>query len=187
MKKVYILFLTILLGIFSFSLGNAAVLFQDNFNDGDYDGWTHIRSVNGTLYLGDWTVTTEGYLQCIPSGDAQNLQLDLPTLPESYVVEFDTRTLVDGGGASLIGFYVHWDTWDNRVEVGYRPGRVYIRQYVDGSSVGVLFADPAPEPDPSEWHHFKFGKKGAICSLYIDGFAYFRHSKSFSRGTGSDG
>jgi hypothetical protein len=55
---------------------------------------------------------------------------------------------------------------------------------VGGGTTGVLFANPAPEPDPYEWHHFKFVKDGSFCSLYIDGslVVYYKINVSVTGG-----
>jgi hypothetical protein len=148
--------------------GNAEVLFQDDFNDGNYDGWTHILGVDGPIEPEAWSVQN-GHLQCISSNSAQNALVEGLDLPASFSVELETTTFVDGQGFSLIGFYVHWDGWDNRVEIGYRPGRIYIKQVVDGVHYSQYFAQDLPPIDPTAWNKFRLEKDGTLCSLYLDG------------------
>ena len=146
MKRTFIILLAFVF-LVPVASGNAEVLFEDNFDDGDYAGWTHILGADGPIEPGAWTVQ-DGHLQSISSSSAQNVLVDNLDLPASFFVELETTTLTDGGGASLIGFYVHWDGWDNRVEIGYRPGRIYIKQVVDGVHYSQHFAQDLPEIDP---------------------------------------
>ncbi|MFC1578033.1 hypothetical protein ACFL36_03370 [Thermodesulfobacteriota bacterium] len=150
------------------SVGNAEILYQHNFNDENLSDWTYINSSSGTK-CGYWTII-EGNLQVsMTSCDAQNFRLDTLILPDSYIIEFDTRTIIDGASASLIGFYNHWSNWDNWVGNGYSPGRFYIREKARGGIRQGFFAYPFADADKFKWHHFKYIKDGDWSSLYYDG------------------
>jgi len=178
MRKVLILLGTLLLVLSTIGVGDALVLFQDNFNDGNYNGWTPVPDNGGNLSPGAWTVEN-GILQCIPSSIqgnspvAQNILLNNVVLPNSYVLEFDYRTVFDGGGASLMAFYTQWFGWTptaTMLSQGYRPGRIYINETVN--SIGYLDyyvygQDAAGSIDPGLWHHFKYVQDGTEVSLYF--------------------
>jgi hypothetical protein len=163
MKKVFIILLALVF-LVPVASGNAEILFQDDFDDGDYAGWTHIDATVPDA----WTVTPEGYLQRSLSGAAQYLQLDAPTLPESYVLEFDTRTLDDGGGLSLIAWYTHFTDWCNQLAHGYNVGRTYINETLGCSWELNEYFNAPTEIAIDEWHHIKYVKDGTSVSLYFD-------------------
>ncbi len=168
MTRLTIVFLSMFLIIVPFSLVNAEILFQDDFDDGDYAGWTHIAGAYGDFIHGAWTVTPEGYLQRSLPGAAQDLRLDGFILPESFILEFNTKTLVDGGGASLIAWYTHFTAWDNQLAHGYNVGRTYINETLPG---GFSWTDMYSAPTGvaiDEWHHIKYVKDGSSVSLYFD-------------------
>jgi hypothetical protein len=166
MKKPFIILL-VLVFLCPVASGNAEVLFEDDFDDGDYVGWTHILGAGGGIEPEAWTVQN-GHLQCIASSSAQNVRADNLDVPTSFIFEFETRSIVDGGGWSLIGVYLHWDGWANRVEIGYRPGRIYIKQVVNNVGYNSQFAQDLPEIDPTQWHKFRLEREDTLCSLYLD-------------------
>lgn len=168
MKKIVSLVIVSIFLLASVSVNYADVLFQDDFNDGNYDGWIHIVGAYGDFIPGAWTVTPEGYLQRSLPGAAQDLRLDGFILPESFILEFDTRTLLDGGGASLIAWYTHFTAWDNQLAHGYNVGRTYINETLPG---GFSWTDTYGAPTGvaiDEWHHIKYVKDGSSVSLYFD-------------------
>ena len=168
MKKIMIIFLVIVF-LVPVTSGNAEILFQENFDDGNYDGWIHIVGAYGHYYPGSWTVTPEGYLQCEPPGAAQDLQLDAFTLPESFVLEFDMRSLIDGGGASLTAWYTHFTDWYNQLAHGYRPGRTYINETLPSIPSWTKTYNAPTGVVIEDWHHIKYIKDGTSVSLYFDG------------------
>ena len=164
MKKKLSAILGFIIIFGSATLGHSTILYLNNFNDGNISAWTHIDSFNGTN-CGNWNVI-DGILQVsILSCDAQNFKLDTLILPDSYIIEFDTRTIIEGASSSLIGFYTHWSNWSYWVGHGYRPGRFYIQEYQSSSYEVYEFA----EANGYLWHHFKYIKNADSSSLYYDG------------------
>ena len=103
-----------------------------------------------------------------------NLRLDSLILPDSYVVQFKTRTF-DLQGVSGVGIYANWSTWDNWVGIAYKPGRFYINEYINGYVGQHYVLDVHSDADPTEWHQLKFIKDGLNCRLYFDGDLIFSY------------
>jgi len=182
MRKICTIFIGLILVLGSVSAGNADVLFHDSFNDGDFAGWSQIQNFYGTDTLWPWSVewsptfALNARLQCTNTLVPTVILLDSPPLPRDFVLELNTRTLVDGGGASLIAFYIHWFDWNNWIGIGYRPGRFYIEQWVDGIKRERFLEDEfAAAADPYAWHHLKLIKDKTFCRLYFDGALIISH------------
>jgi len=165
MKNLFTFVVGVFLFILAVSEGQAHLLYQKNFDDGNIDDWTHIISFDGTK-LGTWSVVDEALQISIPlGGDAQNIQLNSLILPESFIVEFDTRTVFDGGSVNLVAAYTHWFNWNNWIGYHYRPGRFLI----NGSQIENIPISPAASgANPYEWHHIKIIQDDSLCSLYFD-------------------
>ena len=169
MKKTITLALGICLICFSASLSSAEILYQTNFDNGNLNGWTHIPEFYFGLTDGEWSITN-GALQVYSPSWAQCIRLDTLSLPDSYIIEFDTKTVVDAGSASLIGFYTHWSTWSNWIGHGYRPGRFNVSEWYLGNRVDrLLITDVKSDIDPYQWHHIKYIKDGDTKRYYFDG------------------
>jgi len=180
MKKTLIILLTLAF-LMPLALGNAEVLLQDDFNDGDYSGWTHIVSADQGTLNGEWTiqeVNGNKVLQGVSWGDAQDIQLDNFQVPQSFILEFDTKMIYEGTGASLVGWYTHrLENWTSWIGHGYKPGRFYIDQVVNGSYVSTpdnYFYFPS-EVDPTEWHHIEYIEEGTKCTLKFDGYPVYEN------------
>jgi hypothetical protein len=176
-RKMFLIVSVFTLSLFFAANLQAGVLFQDDFSDGNLDEWTHIVPYNGDRE-GTWSIVEDVLQIEIPAGTpAQSLLLETLELPDSYTIEFDTRTIIDGGGASIIGFYTHWSNWSNWVGHGYRPGRFYITETVNSSRVEwFLLTGIQSEADKYQWHHFKYVKDGEQNLLYFDDILIYDHT-----------
>jgi hypothetical protein len=155
----------------SASLGHALVLYQNNFDNMDLTEWRHITSRNPYGVTGSWSVQS-GVLQF--TRDTMNPQvgsflLQTVTLPESYIVEYDVRSVVLGLGASHTANYTHWLNWSYWVGHGYRSDRTYINAngYRFPSLQGF---NPLQYglTDSTNWHRMRYVEDSTTYSLFID-------------------
>jgi len=158
------------------------ILFQDNFDDGNLDGWTPIPdSFNNTN--GTWSTVDVGgnvvlQFDVDPNLDAGFLKLNDFGLPASFVLEFDAVTLAnDNAGHTYIAAYMHFFDHDNHLVGGFRQGLGLDHLILIEEIGGVRF--PGPDhpnklvflpfsEDEFEWHHHKYVKDGNRVSFYFD-------------------
>ena len=160
MKKPSLIFLAVLLIVAVYSSANAYILYETNFDDGNLADWTN------PIEPGPWTVQ-DGALTADLRTVGGIIQLTGITLPDSFMLEFDIRTLLlqedVSANTSYFAIYTHFFynlNLDLLLGHGYRQNRIYIDGY-------YFFEDFTK--NPSEWHHMKFVEDGVQHSLYFDG------------------
>ena len=147
MRKIIIAIMSLCLALGFFSLANARVVYQTDFEDGGIDGWTPMGGI--------WTVE-DGALQIDTRGNgAAEIMLNAVTLPQSFILEFDVKTVVDGGGASLTAFYTHWQDWSTAISHHCRTGRFGINETVNNSWVFDQWFSVGTDINPFLWQHSK--------------------------------
>lgn len=139
------------------------VLFRDDFNDGDLDGWT---PVEGDIF---WSVV-DGVLHCT-DGAFPRILADETMGYTHYVFEADARLTSGQGYALLFRATDH----DNFYSFQYDPGigdKLRLCQFA-----GLYnYTDVAPMVDytiDSQWHHLKVVVIGDHIRCYIDGNKVF--------------
>ncbi len=151
------------------------ILFSDNFDDGNFDGWTPV--------LGDtsWSVTSTGVLHTDGTIIYPRILADSTMSFTDYIFEADARLLVEipdwGGCALLFRAEDHDRFYSFQYDPGLPPSGVRLRL---SRFVGWIdYYDPAANvscPVPTElgkWHHLKVEVVGPHIRCYIDGIKVF--------------
>jgi len=94
-------------------------------------------------------------------------------LPQSFVLEFDVKTILDGGGYSLVAFYTHWiespEVSVSALSHHCRPGRFIINETLDGVWVFDQLFEVGASIDPFVWQHTKLVKDDLNVSFEYGG------------------
>ena len=166
----------VLLSAFS---AHALVLLEDNFNDGNLDGWTHIPSAVGDD-AGEWSVVDVNGNPALKFGSAPGasfLLADGLVMPESFILEFDAVTLLNTSAMDYIAAYMHFHDHDTHLVGGFRqnfPSDVLILiEEIDnhrypGPNHPNKLVFQSFQADESQWHNHKYVKEGSLVSFYFD-------------------
>ena len=142
-------------------MGYGDVLYENNFENGNLNDW-----VTPWPGLGNWTIV-DGTLQSSTGPQYIALQAFFPLPDYPFVVEFDTKTIVDGlHPTCVMGFYLPWANH-------YRPGNFevwnnWMRLTDIGDCVEYKQTLAMPGADPSVWHHFKIIRGEDQYAVYYD-------------------
>lgn len=160
MKKICIIFTALFMVICIAAMGYSEVLYETDFEDGDLNDW-------GIFDPGRYNwIIVDGTLQNSDT-PAQYITLQAISLPDTFVVQFDTRTLVDGGEYCVLSFYIPWANH-------YRPGNFEVwnngmRLADIGYCVDYKQTPAMSGANPSDWHHFKIIREEDRYAVYYDG------------------
>lgn len=180
MKKLFLLVgLGLVLG--SAGLASAGVLFEDDFEDGNLDGWSVIANPADNV-VGSWSVENgSAQFHRDPSLEGGGcLMADGLWMPDSYTLEFDARmvTVSTTPGSDHLIAYMNFADWDNYLDGCFRqnpPGYDHlifveeingVRQPGQTSSYLVFLPFST---DEFQWHHHKYVRDGDSVSFYFDG------------------
>jgi len=150
------------------------ILFSDDFDDGNYDGWTPV--IDDT----SWSVTSTGVLYNDGTKSVPRILAD-STMPfKDYIFEADARCLSPLGCALIFRAEDYNNLYSFQLDSGLQPGEWCLRlsrfsrftwpaEYYD-------LAPHVPCPVPTnygKWHHLKVEVGGAHIKCYIDGIMVF--------------
>jgi hypothetical protein len=176
------IFLILMLGIMP-STTNAALVWEDNFDDGNYDGWS-ITGVNGSITHGytevDGNFTADyGYLEALgpywnhaqhPSLVANgtwSFDIDAVNTPEKhfYVIFMSVDANITEGAPDGYSFMIATDPYTQDLFMGYALLR-YGGGVVDGPPLGVYETDSGVRGI----HHIDITRDlSGEFNIYIDG------------------
>jgi hypothetical protein len=183
-----ILFLLCWMGFYPLAC-RGAVVWSDDFNDGNYDGWTICD--NSTLDDGDWGwsgsnwTAADGYLQIEAGyGDAGWGIISHPSNVAYGTWSFDFKTnWAQGRPGNIANFefmggnFYDWDDWEdgsgywiNLATVATAEGYDMRFRLGKAVSTNVTFIDSS-EPVPIlGWHHIEITRTtGGLFSVYHNG------------------
>ena len=134
MKTIIITLMEVVLVFGLLSEAKARTLFQDNFNDGNHDGWSAISDDLGTVH-GSWTIEN-GVLQYDLSRTSQEagyVCLDLLVMPESFSVEYDSRMVATNNHnePDHTHAFFNFHNWNHHVEGIFRQKELDPQSYDD--------------------------------------------------------
>ena len=130
----------VLVAVSGFGQAEAAVVFFDDFNDGNADGWVFPYNSSGSQGPGLWSVE-DGVLVQRFFGDA-NCALVNNLFISNQVVETQMRT---AGYAGVVVWYQQVnDAWANYVSVAYNihRGGMYVAELIDGQGYTYSYGGP---------------------------------------------
>ncbi|MDH5460639.1 MAG: DUF1080 domain-containing protein [Candidatus Bathyarchaeota archaeon] len=151
------------------------ILFSDNFDDGNFDGWTPV--------LGDtsWSVTSTGVLYNNGTKSVPRILAD-STMPfTDYIFEADARCWSRLGCALIFRAEDHNNLYSFQLDSGIIPPggwRLRLSRFYDFTWPSEYY-DVAPHvacPVPTgygQWHHLKVEVVGNHIKCYIDGIKVF--------------
>ncbi len=131
--------------------GCGAVLFQDDFNDGNAAGWS-----------GDsgWSVV-DGVYQT--TNDQSTQSAGDPTWTDySYSVMLRARD-----NANWIGLYARYQNSDNYYWLQWETNQIHLHRRVGGST--TIVATDSGGFQPNRWHHVEMRLEGRRIRIYTDG------------------
>ena len=190
MKTIIITIIKVFLVFGFFSEAKALTLFQDNFNEGNLDGWSAISDDLGTV-RGSWTIEN-GVLQYDLSRTSQEagyICLDLLVMPESFSVEYDFRMVASNNHTEPdhTHAFFNFHNWNHHVEGVFRQKELDPQSYDDVILIQTINGKRLPghtsdylvflpfHEDEHDWHHFKYVKEGNLVSFYFDSKLVYNH------------
>jgi len=143
--------------IFVASFVSAAVLFEDNFDDGVADGWTPEDGI--------WAVENGVYTQKDIQWVERQTKPSPPGNWSDFVLEFDTRVVQGDVATAYIRLNGNAQTHDYMLIMGpsdLRFGRHISSKYVDLEQIVMDW-------DLSQWHSIKIIADGPSMMVFVDG------------------
>lgn len=155
-----------LIYLFLISIGaNAGVLFEEDFEDGNADGFTEI--------LGYWTIAGGTYLCHTQGFEAYGMSLCGDSSWGDYHFECDLK--VKGGINQIIRF--RYQDWGNFYELTVRGdpyNDCYLYYVVNGTKIEM---ESRPlNNQPNTWHHIAIMLLGPEIVVVFDGVEIFQRS-----------
>jgi len=141
------------------------VLFRDDFNDGNADGWTPVNSDTS------WSVV-DGVLRCTPAITYPRILVDDTLEYENYIFEADARLISGKGYALLFRATDH----NNFYSFQYDPGagnKLRLSQFESPFPTYSDVADMIPYTIDDQWHHLKVAVFENNIKCYVDGNLVF--------------
>jgi len=175
MKRLAFLTIAFFLVLTSAFAAQAEILFQDDFDDGNLDGWTHIADWFGDDH-GEWSVVNVGgnwvlKFDADPVAHYASFLVadDVVAVPESFILEFDATTLLNDQGMHYIAAYMHFYDHDTHLIGGVRQqgDDLFLIQEINNIR-HIKMKIPFSIEDESAWHHHKYVKEGKLVSFYFD-------------------
>ena len=141
------------------------VLFKDDFNDGNADGWAPVAGD------GSWSVE-DGLLRCVPDITYPRILATNTLSYENYVFEADAR-VVNGRGYALIFRAADYQSlYSFQYQAG--TGQLSLRLYqFTNFPIGADVAPIVLYTTDNNWHHLKVKVVGNNIKCYVDGIKVF--------------
>lgn len=146
--------------VFQFQV-NAAVLFSDDFEDGNFSGWT--------TSAGSWSVATDGSKVFKQSSTSANTYASTGSVGwTDYTVQTRIKVLSFNGSDRFVGLCVRYNDTSNFYYMRLsNSNKLEIRKKVNGST--TTLASKTYIVQTGTWYNLKFVVNGTALSCYING------------------
>jgi len=165
MKKLSVLilfvFTFVLLSFLSPKVASATVLFQDDFNDGDADGWMVIGTPGWTVKNNEYGILINPNFtisDTIPTDDNWKVN------GGDYIYEVDLRG-VSGTDKNLLFRFQDPGNWYG---IHHGLGRIYFEKIVGGVDYSYLIPSISYPLSNGVIYHFKIILQGRQIKIYVD-------------------
>lgn len=149
---------------------DTAILFADDFEDGNYDGWTPRAGSNWDVKSGQLIFTAPGSEAIISAGESSWTDYS-----------YEAKVRMDAGG--FPGLLARMQDKDNFYMFRYEPNKKGLELSVRRNNTDTLLQEASFNPVQGSWVTFKIVVRGNILQGYVDGHKLIEvYDDTFSSG-----
>jgi len=131
---------------------------QDDFDDGNYDGWT-VSSGTWSVVSGELHQTSESFARIYRGS----------TSWDNYEVSFSYKSEDDGGqGGDRVGMYFREYDGNNKYFASFAPGEARLQRKLNGIWATLTY-NPYVDTELSTWYDVRVVADGSTLKVYRDG------------------